>query len=74
MRRRLNPPAGVRADLAGLPVIAAEANAAVSSPWRRLLTLVAGLAAVALVLFAAFRRWERALVPRTITVSSRSRT
>ena len=63
MRRRLNPPAGVRADLAGLPVIAAEANAAVSSPWRRLLTLVAGLGAVALVLFAAFRRWERALVP-----------
>jgi predicted RND superfamily exporter protein len=63
MRSRLDPPAGVRADLAGLPVIAAEANAAVSSPWRRLLTLIAGLAAVAIVLFAAFRRWERALVP-----------
>ncbi|MGZ6640504.1 MAG: efflux RND transporter permease subunit [Solirubrobacteraceae bacterium] len=63
MQRRLHPPAGVQANLAGLPVIAAQANAAVSSPWRRMLTLVAGLVAVALVLFAAFRRWERALVP-----------
>jgi uncharacterized protein len=44
-------------------VLAAEANAAVSSPWRRLATLVAGLAAVALVLLAAFRAWRRALVP-----------
>ena len=33
------------------------------SPWRRLATLVAGLAAVALVLLAAFRAWRRALVP-----------
>jgi uncharacterized protein len=63
MRGRLKPPAGVRAQLAGLPVLAAEANAAVSSPWRRLGTLVAGLAAVALVLLAAFRAWRRALVP-----------
>jgi uncharacterized protein len=63
MRGRLKPPAGVRAQLAGLPVLAAEANAAVSSPWRRLATLVAGLAAVALVLLAAFRAWRRALVP-----------
>jgi uncharacterized protein len=63
MRDALNPPAGIDAELAGLPVLAAEANAAVSSPWRRLATLVAGLAAVALVLLAAFRAWRRALVP-----------
>jgi hydrophobe/amphiphile efflux-3 (HAE3) family protein len=63
LRHRLHPPEGVRAELAGLPVLAAEANDRVSSPWRRLGTLLAGLAAVALVLFVALRRWERALVP-----------
>jgi hypothetical protein len=63
MRARLHPPAGIDAELAGLPVLAAEANAAVSSPRRRLATLAAGLAAVALVLLAAFRAWRRALVP-----------
>jgi hydrophobe/amphiphile efflux-3 (HAE3) family protein len=63
MRARLHPPPGIDAELAGLPVLAAEANAAVSSPWRRLVTLIAGLAAVALVLLAAFRAWQRALVP-----------
>jgi len=63
MRSRLNPPKGVTARLAGLPVLAAEANADVSAEWRRLLTLVVGLAAVALVLLAVFRRVERALVP-----------
>jgi hydrophobe/amphiphile efflux-3 (HAE3) family protein len=63
MRARLHPPAGIDAELAGLPVLAAEANAAVSSSWRRLGTLAAGLAAVALVLLAAFRAWRRALVP-----------
>ena len=63
MRDRLHPPAGIDAELAGLPVLAAEANAAVSSPWRRLGTLLAGLAAVALVLCVAFRAWQRAFVP-----------
>ena len=63
MRDRLHPPAGIDAELAGLPVLAAEANAAVSSPWRRLATLLAGLAAVALVLLVAFRAWQRAFVP-----------
>jgi hydrophobe/amphiphile efflux-3 (HAE3) family protein len=63
MRERLHPPAGIDAELAGLPVLAAEANAAVSSPWRRLGTLLAGLAAVALVLLVAFRAWQRAFVP-----------
>lgn len=63
MRARLRPPPGVRAELAGLPVLAAEANEALSSPARRLLTLALGLAAVALALLAAYRRWERAWVP-----------
>jgi predicted RND superfamily exporter protein len=63
MRAELHPPRGVEAQLAGLPVLAADANAAVASPWRRLLTLVAGLLAVGLVLLAALRSWRRALVP-----------
>jgi len=56
-------PPGVSAALAGLPVLAADANAQVSSSLRRLLTLLAGLTAVALVLLLAFRDLRRALVP-----------
>jgi hydrophobe/amphiphile efflux-3 (HAE3) family protein len=65
MRARLDDgrPAGLRAQLAGLPVLAADANAAVSSSVRRVLTLLAGLLAVAIVLLVAFRDLERALVP-----------
>jgi predicted RND superfamily exporter protein len=63
MRGRLHPPAGVTARLAGLPVLAAEANSSLSSSSRRLLTLLAGLVAVGLVLLAVLRRVERALVP-----------
>ena len=63
MRARLNPPEGVRATLAGLPVLAADANHAMSDPLRRLLVVVIGLAAVALALFAVYRSWERAWVP-----------
>jgi hypothetical protein len=63
MRSQLHPPAGIKASLAGLPVLAAEANASLSSSSRRLLTLLAGLVAIGLVLFAVFRRPERALVP-----------
>jgi uncharacterized protein len=63
MRSRLHPPPGVTAALAGLPVLAAEANAALSSSARRLLTLLAGLAAVGLVLALVFRGLRRAVVP-----------
>jgi uncharacterized protein len=63
MRSELKPPKGVSAQLAGLPVLAADANAAVSSPWRRILTLVLGLLAVGVVLLVAFRSWRRALTP-----------
>jgi len=65
LRARLDDgrPRGVRAAIAGLPVLAADANAEVSSDGRRLLTLLAGLAAVALVLLVALRGLGRALVP-----------
>jgi len=63
MRAALHPPAGVSARLAGLPVLAAEANAALASPWRRLGTLLAGLLAVGLVLLVVHRRAARAWVP-----------
>jgi hydrophobe/amphiphile efflux-3 (HAE3) family protein len=63
MRSQLHPPPGVTAQLAGIPVLAAEANSALSSPARRLFILLAGLLAVGLVLLAVFRRPERALVP-----------
>jgi predicted RND superfamily exporter protein len=63
MRRELRPPKGVEAQLAGLPVLAADANAAVSSTGRRLLLMVLGLFAVAVVLLVAFRSWRRALTP-----------
>jgi predicted RND superfamily exporter protein len=63
MGRALDPPAGVTARLAGLQVLGAEANASLSSPLRRLGTLLAGLLAVGLVLLLVYRRWERAWVP-----------
>jgi hypothetical protein len=63
MRSQLHPPPGVSAQLAGVPVLAAEANAALSSSSRRLLTLLAGLVAVGLVLLVVFRRPRRVVVP-----------
>ena len=64
MRSSLHPPAGVRASLVGLPVLAAQSGSEVADPWRRLETLLVGLAAVALVLLLAFRGdRRRALVP-----------
>jgi hydrophobe/amphiphile efflux-3 (HAE3) family protein len=55
------PPAGVRVRFAGLPVITAAAASDLSNS-RYWLTL-AGLAAVALALLAAYRSFVRALVP-----------
>ncbi len=64
MRASLHPPAGVSARLVGLPVLAARSGTQVASPWRRLETLLIGLAVVALVLLIAFRGdRRRALVP-----------
>ena len=55
------PPAGTEVELAGLPVIAAAANADLSR--SRYWLPLAGLAAVALVLLAIYRSPRRALVP-----------
>jgi len=63
MRARLDPPDGVRATVAGVPVLAADANHAMSDPLRRLGTAIAGLLAVALALFLVYRSWRRAWVP-----------
>jgi predicted RND superfamily exporter protein len=69
MRDRVNPPDGVTVRLAGLPVLAAEANDALSDPLRRIVTVVVALLAVLLVLLAVNRRhglrgaWARAWVP-----------
>jgi uncharacterized protein len=63
IKARLKPPEGVQASVVGLPVLAAEANGALSSPWRRGLTLIAALAGVFLVLLAARRSARAAAVP-----------
>jgi hypothetical protein len=63
LRDGLEPPAGVRAELVGLSVLAAEANALISSDGRRVLTLVLGLLAVFVVLLVALRTVRRAVVP-----------
>ena len=63
MRKEIHPPSGVTAQLAGLPVLTAAANAKASSPLRRAGLLVAGLLAVGLVLLLALRSVPRALLP-----------
>ncbi|HXC23063.1 MAG TPA: MMPL family transporter, partial [Solirubrobacteraceae bacterium] len=64
MQSSLHPPAGVSARLVGLSVLAAQAGAQIASPWRRVVTLLVALAAVALILLVAFRGdRRRALVP-----------
>lgn len=60
------PPDGVEAELAGLPVLAAESAGELSAS-RYWLTL-AGLIAVALVLLAVYRSARRALIPLVPTV------
>lgn len=63
VKDRLDPPEGVEASVVGLPVLAAEANAALSSPWQRALTLVLALLAVFAVLLAVRRSRREAAVP-----------
>jgi hypothetical protein len=63
MQSQLRTPPGITARLAGLPVLAAQANTVLSSSARRLLTLLAGLIAVGAVLLLVFRQLSRALVP-----------
>jgi len=63
IRERLDPPPGVDATLTGIPVLAAEGNAELSSSLRRFALLVAGLVAVFLVLYAIRRDPRRAAIP-----------
>jgi hydrophobe/amphiphile efflux-3 (HAE3) family protein len=63
LRGRLKPPPGVTAGLAGLPVLAADANHELSSTSRRAIALLAGVLAVFLVLLAIRRRVRLAAVP-----------
>jgi hydrophobe/amphiphile efflux-3 (HAE3) family protein len=63
IKERLDPPAGVEASVVGLPVLAAEANGALASPWRRGLTLLAALTGVFLVLLLVRRAVREAAVP-----------
>jgi hydrophobe/amphiphile efflux-3 (HAE3) family protein len=63
IKRRLEPPDGVEVAVVGLPVLAAEANGALSSQWRRALTLVAALVGVFLVLLTVRRSARAAAVP-----------
>src|SRR5207237_9309698 len=63
IRAQLNPPPGVTAEVAGLPVLAADPHGKLSAGWRRALTLLAGLAAVFLVLLAIRRKVSLAAVP-----------
>ena len=63
IEQRLDPPPGVQAAVVGLPVLAAEANAELSSPLRRWAMLLAALLAVFLVLLAVRRSFRDAAVP-----------
>src|SRR3954451_21997190 len=63
LRAHLNPPPGVTAGLAGLPVLAADANHELSSTSRRPIALLVGGLAVFLVLLAIRRRVRLAAVP-----------
>src|SRR3954447_11169596 len=63
LRGRLKPPSGVTAGLAGLPVLAADANHELSSTSRRAIALLVGVLAVFLVLLAIRRRVRLAAVP-----------
>jgi predicted RND superfamily exporter protein len=58
-----HPPAGIDAEVAGLPVLAAEANGKLSSGWRRFEMLFAALGAVFLVLLLLRRKLSQAIVP-----------
>jgi predicted RND superfamily exporter protein len=63
IKDEFNPPPGIDAEVAGLPVLAAESNSKLASEWRRALMLLAGIAAVFLVLLAIRRRPVLAAVP-----------
>ncbi|HET6832052.1 MAG TPA: MMPL family transporter [Solirubrobacterales bacterium] len=61
IRAELDPPPGVTAEVVGLPVLTADASAALAG--SRYWLAVAGLLAVGFVLLAVYRSPSRALVP-----------
>jgi hydrophobe/amphiphile efflux-3 (HAE3) family protein len=63
MRDRLDPPAGVTAQVVGLNALAADASGSLSNPLRRLLIAVTALLLLFLVIFAVTRKWRRAAPP-----------
>jgi len=69
LRARVSkPPPGVTASVAGLPVIAAEANARLADPNSRRWITLAAVALVALVLLLVLRSVARVIVPLGATV------
>ena len=61
IRAELDPPPGVSAEVVGLPVLAADANAELAG--SRYWLTIAGLLAVGLTLLLVYRSASRALVP-----------
>ncbi len=68
MRSMLHPPRGVRAQLVGLAVLAAQADASVASAGGRLLALLVSVLAVTAVLLVAFRGDPRRTLSAAIPV------
>lgn len=63
MSSELDPPSGVHASLVGLTTLVARSGAQVASAWRRIVTLLVAIGAVALVLALALRNVRRVLAP-----------
>ncbi|MFA4929430.1 MAG: MMPL family transporter, partial [Patulibacter sp.] len=63
LREQLDPPAGITATVTGLPVLFADASSAISSPTRRILTLIGSLVLVGGLLLVATRSRRRGAVP-----------
>lgn len=63
LRDELDPPAGITATVTGLPMLFADASTAISSPSRRLLTLVGSLVLVGGLLLIATRSRRRGAIP-----------
>ncbi len=63
LREELDPPDGITARVTGLPVLFADASVKISSPDRRLLTLVGSLVLVGGLLLIATRSRRRGLIP-----------
>lgn len=63
LREQLDPPDGVTATVTGLPVLFADASTAISSPTRRILTLIGSLVLVGGLLLVATRSRRRGAIP-----------